>query len=367
MAKDPADRYPSAGDLGRAAVAAAEGDRVDAPERSVATGVAAAGIPSTRTMSAAQPVAPTLDVPRPAARETRTVAQGTPSPSRRRLRAAGIVIATLAVLGIGAGGFVMASKQSGETSQEPGDKSGTTSKEKAQGAAPRKQQPAEPQRASEPIGGGATEAPVDSSQTSYASYAPSDQSYHYRAEIPQGGGWLAPTESYPTGGALLRTSVRGPDGQFVLIDRTPSEVPVLGGGFDSSGVIEHPVYGSVTEYVISNSDQIPECNGTQVCRLPDQRRWWRRVGASWPAVLTLRSRSRRLNRLPCRSLARSLYGWNDPTFAAAGADCERIARSRTFGHRSEDAGGHRLVGGGGRAAVVVDLDGRAVRFTSIDR
>ena len=57
--------------------------------------------------------------------------------------------------------------------------------------------------------------------------------------------------------------MRGPDGQFVLIDRTPSEVPVLGGGFDSSGVIEHPVYGSVTEYVISNSDQIPECNGTQ--------------------------------------------------------------------------------------------------------
>src|SRR3954468_2050016 len=41
MAKKPDDRYPSAGDLGRAAVAAAEGRNVETGERNVATGEAA--------------------------------------------------------------------------------------------------------------------------------------------------------------------------------------------------------------------------------------------------------------------------------------------------------------------------------------
>jgi protein kinase-like protein len=41
LAKDPADRYPSAGDLGRAALAAARGESVTESERSVAIGPAA--------------------------------------------------------------------------------------------------------------------------------------------------------------------------------------------------------------------------------------------------------------------------------------------------------------------------------------
>src|SRR4051795_12112027 len=41
LAKDPADRYPSAGDLGRAALAAARGESVTEAERSVAIGPAA--------------------------------------------------------------------------------------------------------------------------------------------------------------------------------------------------------------------------------------------------------------------------------------------------------------------------------------
>jgi serine/threonine-protein kinase len=40
LAKDPADRYPSAGDLGRAAQAAALGERLSTPRGSVATGAA---------------------------------------------------------------------------------------------------------------------------------------------------------------------------------------------------------------------------------------------------------------------------------------------------------------------------------------
>jgi streptogramin lyase len=56
MAKDPGSRYPSAGDLGRAALAAVEGRAISQPERSVATGdaapsaapTAAAGAPAIR-------------------------------------------------------------------------------------------------------------------------------------------------------------------------------------------------------------------------------------------------------------------------------------------------------------------------------
>jgi hypothetical protein len=48
LAKDPGDRYPSAGDLARAAQAAAIGLRVDVPERSVAAGCAAPSATSAR-------------------------------------------------------------------------------------------------------------------------------------------------------------------------------------------------------------------------------------------------------------------------------------------------------------------------------
>ncbi len=57
MAKDPADRFPSAGDLGRAAVAAARGEAVTEPEHIVGTGEAA---PAAETIP--------LDVTRPTER-----------------------------------------------------------------------------------------------------------------------------------------------------------------------------------------------------------------------------------------------------------------------------------------------------------
>ena len=57
MAKDPADRFQSAGDLGRAAYAAARGRRPDAPERMVAVGAAA---------PEGGPPAPTLPTPQEA-------------------------------------------------------------------------------------------------------------------------------------------------------------------------------------------------------------------------------------------------------------------------------------------------------------
>src|SRR4051795_6616478 len=72
MAKKPEDRYPSAGDLGRAALASAEARDVATGERSVATGEAA----PTRGQALPPPVPATyVDAPPP----------GAPAPQRRNL------------------------------------------------------------------------------------------------------------------------------------------------------------------------------------------------------------------------------------------------------------------------------------------
>lgn len=65
MSKSPDDRYPSAGDLGRAAQAALRGERPAAPERTVATGAAATRTAETistkagETRASSSPIEPT--------------------------------------------------------------------------------------------------------------------------------------------------------------------------------------------------------------------------------------------------------------------------------------------------------------------
>jgi serine/threonine protein kinase len=63
MAKDPARRFPSAGDLGRAAVAAARGEAVTEPEHVVAAGEAAP-LPETVRLSRDPALPPTDPLPR---------------------------------------------------------------------------------------------------------------------------------------------------------------------------------------------------------------------------------------------------------------------------------------------------------------
>lgn len=95
----------------------------------------------------------------------------------------------------------------------------------------------------------------------YVHYEPSDPNYFYTAEIPAGGGWSTPAESHPTSGELLRTSLRGPDGTLLIIDRTPNEEPSLGGSFDAARTVSHPSFGQATEYTFSSSEALPDCNG----------------------------------------------------------------------------------------------------------
>jgi streptogramin lyase len=88
MAKQPAERFPSAGDLGRAALAAAAGTAPSAPERVVARGAAAPGGARPEIGLAAE--SPTLTARRPATALTTAVER--PQRSRRLLG-----------LGVGAG------------------------------------------------------------------------------------------------------------------------------------------------------------------------------------------------------------------------------------------------------------------------
>ena len=102
MAKNPDERYPSAGDLGRAVLAAAEGQRATSIERSVATGPAAPGGGGVDTPAGSPPTPPTP----PAAPPPRLPAPGSRArPSGRITALAGggflvIVIGVLAATGV---------------------------------------------------------------------------------------------------------------------------------------------------------------------------------------------------------------------------------------------------------------------------
>ncbi len=100
MSKEPGDRYPSAGDLGRAAVAALSGSRPDLPERTVATGAAA-----TQT---AETIAPVGKASGPETAATRRLESGGEDRGRRRIWLAlvgGLVaIAAIAAVVLALGG-----------------------------------------------------------------------------------------------------------------------------------------------------------------------------------------------------------------------------------------------------------------------
>jgi hypothetical protein len=69
---------------------------------------------------------------------------------------------------------------------------------------------------SAPVGGAPSSGQGGLSYSSYSGPA-------FQARLPTGGGWASPSQSEPTPGRLFRTSVRGPNGLFVIIDYTPAE------------------------------------------------------------------------------------------------------------------------------------------------
>jgi len=111
MSKQPGDRYPSAGDLGRAAVAALSGSQPDLPERTVATGAAA-----TRT---AETIAPAGKMPGAETAATRRLAPEGEDHGRRLFwleLASGLAVIALVsamVLALGDGGSAGSANEAG--------------------------------------------------------------------------------------------------------------------------------------------------------------------------------------------------------------------------------------------------------------
>jgi hypothetical protein len=107
---------------------------------------------------------------------------------------------------------------------------------------------------SKPVGGGSTSSSLSAGLVSYFDYS----GPAFQAKLPTGSGWAAPAQSEPTPDRLFRTSVRGPNGLFVIIDYTPYEPAVFGGRYSSRSVVGQTAFGRAIRYVFQGGS-LPEC------------------------------------------------------------------------------------------------------------
>jgi predicted Ser/Thr protein kinase len=219
LAKAPEERYPSAGDLGRAALAASAGQHTTVPERSVAAGgaalvtqpraTAAAAAPPAAAPPAAQQTGPTAQLPAappppaygpPAPTYPPAYAPPPARPSRWPLVA---VCATILLLG----GVAAALAASGVFKSKSAPEKQTTTVVV--------QQPVAGEVSAQPTVTVTTPAAPEPSGT--ATY----QAATYSADYPAG--WTIVSDDVDKG-AYTETKMQSPDGRAaVLIDRTPGD------------------------------------------------------------------------------------------------------------------------------------------------
>jgi hypothetical protein len=145
MSKVPEDRYPSAGDLGRAAVAALSGAPVAIPERTVATGAAATVEPQTMAPAPSEPTVESVPAPTEPTASTKSADSGVlptqvgknseAAQGRRRLLLVGgvaaLVAAAIVAVVLASGGGGGGGTASGDTTEQT-TKKPTTDKEQVE-------------------------------------------------------------------------------------------------------------------------------------------------------------------------------------------------------------------------------------------
>ncbi|MDX6573631.1 MAG: serine/threonine protein kinase, bacterial, partial [Gaiellales bacterium] len=211
LAKAPEERYPSAGDLGRAAVAAATGQAATVPERSVAAGSAALVTQPRAAAPTAQQTGPTAQLPVTApppayAQAPPTYAQPPPAHASPRSSSKWPIVAVCATVLL-VGGVALALAAAGVFKSKPAATKETTVVVQQPAAAPS----AEPTTPAETV---TVPAAPPSATAIYR--APT-----YAADYP--GGWTIVSD-YADKGAYTETKMQSRDGgAAVLIDRTPGD------------------------------------------------------------------------------------------------------------------------------------------------
>jgi hypothetical protein len=198
LAKAPEERYPSAGDLGRAAVAAVAGQHTTVPERSVAAGGAAPTAQQTGP-TARLPVQSFQPPPPPAPAPT-----WAPPPAAKQSSSKWPIVAVCVTLLLLAG-VAIALAAAGVFKSSGGEKQ-TTVVIKQPAAAQSAQPTVPPETVTVPA------APEPSGTATY-------ETSTYSADYPAG--WTLVSDDADKG-AYTETKMQSPDGgAAVLIDRTP--------------------------------------------------------------------------------------------------------------------------------------------------
>jgi len=295
LAKDPNDRYKSAGDLGRALDAALLGRAMPIVDRTVATGAALAGIPPGASAAATEPggrpepptepnlvqeVGPDDTIPAKVAAPEPAAAPATPReprPPRTFLgppasapspipaaardgsgRTVALALTALALVAAGVGGAIAlsgGSEEPGPSATVASDTGASTGERTVTVTTPAGTATAEP--TAQPTATATPSSPV--SEPSYEHFAA--PSGLFVTEVPTGDGWrvVGETEVNPR---LRRTVLRGPGGETIWIDATPDDVPQFGTRdrrVISDRRVGQPTYGTQREVVFDGDP--PFCQG----------------------------------------------------------------------------------------------------------
>ena len=142
MSKEPGDRYPSAGDLGRAAQAALSGTRPAVSERTVATGAAATGEsvrpepPTVPSASAPEPPPPHPEPTTTPEPPTRRLTGEDSKGGRRRLALPALAAALLLAVAVGALALALGGDGGGDGKRDESERTAAGSRSAGDSPAP---------------------------------------------------------------------------------------------------------------------------------------------------------------------------------------------------------------------------------------